>query len=66
MYSAGTPNKKQKSVNDLQYAARYLIKNNYTCAEKLAVRGVSNGGFVVATSINQKPELFGAAIVGFG
>ncbi|XP_043276443.1 prolyl endopeptidase-like [Venturia canescens] len=58
--------KKQNSFNDFQDAARYLVNKEYTTAGQLAIHGVGNGGLLVAVCINQKPELFGAAIAESG
>lgn len=57
---------RQKSFDDFQAAAEYLIKNNYSNPNKIAIHGISNGGLLVATCVNQRPDLFGCAIVAQG
>jgi prolyl oligopeptidase len=53
---------KQNSFKDFISAAEFLIKNNYTSSEKLAITGASNGGLVVGVAMTQRPELFKAAV----
>lgn len=61
-HEAGTKLKKQNVFNDFIAAAEWLIKEKYTSPQKLAVQGGSNGGLLVGAVINQRPELFKAAI----
>ncbi len=61
-HQAGTKLQKQNVFDDFIAAGEYLIDHNYTNADKLAVMGGSNGGLLVGAVINQRPELFAAAL----
>ena len=52
--------------DDFIAAAEYLVKEKYTSSPKLAVAGGSNGGLLVGAVVNQRPELFGAALPAVG
>jgi prolyl oligopeptidase len=64
-HRAGMLGNKQNVFDDFVAAAEFLIENDYTRREKLAIRGVSNGGLLVASAFTQRPELFRAAVCGF-
>ncbi|MDR1755854.1 MAG: prolyl oligopeptidase family serine peptidase [Culturomica sp.] len=59
---AGTRMQKQNVFDDFIAAAEYLIRENYTRPEKIAIQGGSNGGLLVGAVMNQRPELFRVAI----
>lgn len=58
----GKGDKKQNSFDDFIAAAEYLIKNDYTNSDKLAITGGSNGGLVTAVAAIQRPDLFKVAV----
>ena len=59
---AGTKMNKQNVFDDFIAAAEWLIAEGYTCPEKLAIVGGSNGGLLVGACMTQRPELFAVAI----
>jgi prolyl oligopeptidase len=65
-HKAGTKLQKQNVFDDFIAAAEYLIKEKYTQPAKLAISGGSNGGLLVGAALNQRPELFGAALPAVG
>ena len=65
-HKAGTQLQKQNVFDDFIAAAEYLIAENYTSSEKLAVNGGSNGGLLVGAVMTQRPELFKVALPAVG
>ncbi len=63
---AGTKMQKQNVFDDFIAAAEYLIDNNYTSKEYLAIRGGSNGGLLVGATMTQRPDLMQVALPAVG
>lgn len=65
-HRAGMLDNKQNVFDDFIAAGEWLIDEGYTSAEKLACMGGSNGGLLVGAVVNQRPDLWGAAIPAVG
>ena len=65
-HDAGTKMQKQNVFDDFIAAAEYLIANNYTSSDYLAIRGGSNGGLLVGATMTQRPDLMKVALPAVG
>ncbi|HET9480191.1 MAG TPA: prolyl oligopeptidase family serine peptidase [Candidatus Polarisedimenticolia bacterium] len=65
-HQAGTGLKKQNVFDDFIAAAEHLVAEKYTSPRRLAIGGGSNGGLLVGAVLNQRPDLFGAALPAVG
>jgi prolyl oligopeptidase len=65
-HRAGTRERKQNVFDDFIAAAEYLVREKYTTPSRLAIRGGSNGGLLVAATMIQRPELFAVALPAVG
>ncbi len=65
-HDAGTQLKKQNVFDDFIAAAEYLIENNYTSKDYLAIRGGSNGGLLVGAVMTQRPDLMTVVLPAVG
>jgi len=63
---AGTKLNKQNVFDDFIAAGEYLIANNYTSSDYLAIRGGSNGGLLVGAVMTQRPDLMKVALPAVG
>ena len=61
-YRAGKLEHKQNSFDDFIACAERLIAEGLTTASQLAISGGSAGGLLIGAVLNQRPELFAAAI----
>jgi prolyl oligopeptidase len=65
-HDAGVQTNKQNVFDDFIAAAEYLIKNNFTSRDFLAIRGGSNGGLLVGATMTQRPDLIKVALPAVG
>ncbi len=65
-HDAGTQLKKQNVFDDFIAAGEYLISENYTSSDYLAISGGSNGGLLVGATMTQRPDLIKVALPAVG
>lgn len=65
-HKAGTQMQKQNVFDDFIAAGEYLIDQNFTSSEYLAIHGRSNGGLLVGAVMTQRPDLMQVALPGVG
>ncbi len=63
-HRAGMLEKKQNVFDDFIAASEFLIDNNWTNPDKLAIKGRSNGGLLMGAVVTQRPELYKAVVCG--
>jgi len=63
---AGKGFNKQNVFDDFISAASWLIDEEHTSPERMAIRGGSNGGLLIGAVINQRPDLFQVALPAVG
>jgi prolyl oligopeptidase len=61
-HRAGMLAHKQNVFDDFIAAAEYLVAAGHAAPGRLAIRGGSNGGLLVAAALTQRPELFRAVV----
>lgn len=62
----GFKDTKPNSWKDLISCAEYMIHENYTSADKIAIWGQSAGGITVGRAMTERPDLFKVAIITAG
>lgn len=62
-HRAATKANKQKSYDDFIAVSQDLIRTGVTSPAHLGIRGMSSGGLLMGVVLNQRPELFNAAVV---
>lgn len=65
-YKGGYKSSKPNSWNDLISCTEYVIKENYTSPENIAIWGASAGGITIGRAMTARPDLFKVSIIDAG
>lgn len=65
-YRGGYKTTKPNSWKDLISCAEYMVKENYTSPENIAIWGASAGGITIGRAMTERPDLFKVAIIDAG
>jgi prolyl oligopeptidase len=63
-HEAALRENRQRSFDDLHAVAEDLIRTGVSAKGEIGISGRSNGGVLVGAAINQRPDLYSAAIIG--
>jgi prolyl oligopeptidase len=61
-HAAGRGAAKPVAIDDFTAAARWLVEQRWTAPDRLAVRGASHSGLLVAAAVTRRPDLYAAAV----
>jgi len=61
-YKAGFKTTKPNTWKDLISCAEYLIQEQYSSAQKIAINSASAGGILIGRAMTERPDLFAVAI----
>ncbi|WP_228379063.1 prolyl oligopeptidase family serine peptidase [Chryseobacterium piperi] len=65
-HKGGNKVTKPNSWKDLISCAEYMVKENYTSPENIAIWGESAGGITIGRAMTERPDLFKVAIIDAG
>ena len=65
-YQAGYKATKPNTWRDFNACGEYLVSHKYTSPAKLSGFGASAGGILMSRAITERPDLWGAALIGVG
>jgi len=65
-HDAGRLAHKQNAFDDFIAAGEYLVAERVTTKQQLAIYGRSNGGLLIGVVVNERPDLFAAALPAVG
>jgi len=64
-HNAGRREHRQVAIDDYNAAAEYLIAEGYTTPQLLVANTSSIAGSLVASAVNQRPDLYGALVLDY-